>query len=115
MRTVDDVANDFANAEDDSERARLIREMDAMNEEIAAAHLKQGHASEYQWMIGKTRQQNRGVSADAARVRARMERSEFGVCATLDSDDVAWGVVERMGALATATVAGVELRREYAL
>lgn len=34
---------------------------------------------------------------------------------TLDSDDVAWGVVECMGALATATVAGVELRREYAL
>lgn len=56
MRTVDDISNDFANAEDDAERARLLREMDAMNEEIAAAHLKDGHASEYQWMIGKTRQ-----------------------------------------------------------
>lgn len=34
---------------------------------------------------------------------------------TLDSNDVAWGVVERYGVLATATVAGVEVKREYAL
>lgn len=34
---------------------------------------------------------------------------------TLDSNDVPWGVVERTSAIATITVAGVKLRREYAL
>lgn len=35
--------------------------------------------------------------------------------ATVDHEDVPWGLVERMGVLATIEVAGVEVRREYAL
>jgi hypothetical protein len=35
--------------------------------------------------------------------------------ATLDSQDVPWGIVERLSATATATVAGVQVRRDYAL
>ena len=74
---MDDISSDFANATNDIERARLIREMDAMNDEIAAEHLKAGHANEYQWMIGRTSQQRRVQSNDAARVRARMGRGEL--------------------------------------
>ena len=77
MRTVDDISSDFANATNDIERARLIREMDAMNDEIAAEHLKAGYANEYQWMIGRTSQQNRVPSSDFTRVKARMERGEI--------------------------------------
>ena len=77
MRTVDDIASDFANAETDTERAGLIREMDAMNAEIAAEHLRAGHMSEYQHMIGRTHQQGRVQSNDAVRVKVRMERGEL--------------------------------------
>lgn len=77
MRTVDDIASDFANAKDDAERARLLREMDAMNDEIAAEHLKAGHVNEYQHMIGRTHQQGRAQSSDGSRVKARMERGEL--------------------------------------
>jgi hypothetical protein len=77
MRTVDDISSDFANAKSDKERAALLREMDAMNEEIATEHLAAGHVNEYQWMIGRTSQQGRGQSADAVRVKVRMERGEL--------------------------------------
>ena len=77
MRTVDDITNDFANASSDKERAQLIREMDAMNAQIADEHLKAGHVTEYQVMIGRTRQANRVVSTDAARTTARMRTGEI--------------------------------------
>ena len=77
MRTVDDISSDFANAGSDTERASLIREMDAMNAEIADEHLRAGHVSEYQHMIGWSHQQRRIQSNNAVRVKVRMGRGEL--------------------------------------
>ena len=49
------------------------------------------------------------AACPAAKIEARLHQ------ATLDHQDVPWGVIERLGALATVKVAGVEVRREYAL
>ena len=49
------------------------------------------------------------AACPAATIEARLHQG------TLDHKDVPWGVIERLGALATATVAGIEVRREYAL
>ena len=68
MRNVDDIANDYANASTDVERAALIREMDRINETLAAEHLVAGHVPEYQAVIGYTRQAHVGLSVDASRV-----------------------------------------------
>lgn len=42
MRTVDDIASDFANASTDTERATLIREMDAMRGEARSVARRNG-------------------------------------------------------------------------
>lgn len=71
-----EVASDFANATTDEDRAKLIRECDEVNAEIASEHCAAGHVSEYQNAAGLTRQSHRTVSMDAARVIARMKRGE---------------------------------------
>lgn len=70
MRSVDDIANDFANAGTDVERAALLREMDAANAEIAALHLRAGHVNEYQSVAVRGTAWSRNV--DAERVHMRM-------------------------------------------
>lgn len=77
IRTVDDIASDFANAASDEERAQLIREMDVLNAQIADEHLKAGQVNEYQVMIGRTRQAHRTTNTDAVRTMARMNRGEI--------------------------------------
>lgn len=53
LRTVDDISSDFANTENEEERARLTIEMDAISNEIAGEHLAAGNITEYQSMIGR--------------------------------------------------------------
>ncbi len=85
MRSVDDIASDFANAGSDLERAELIREMDAVNAWIANQHLNAGNLTEYQWMTGHTRQAHRTLSDDALRTITRMKqgRSETMITAQM--------------------------------
>lgn len=70
-RTVDDIASDFANAKTDEERAGLIREMQAVNAELAEAHLRAGDIPAYQQII---RPANMGRNVDACRVAGKMRR-----------------------------------------
>jgi hypothetical protein len=77
MRTIDDIANDFVNAVSDEERAALLREMDAINEEIAAAHLAAGHVVEYQQIAGLRTLGSKALSEPTLRTLARMERGEI--------------------------------------
>ena len=77
MRTIDDVANDFANANTDEERAALLREMAAFNEEIAAAHLAAGHVIEYQQISGLRTLGAKALSESSLRTVARMDRGEI--------------------------------------
>lgn len=69
MRTVDDIASDFVNAKTDEERAALVREMDAVNGEILAAHNAAGHKHEYSDLLRRRPESN---NFHFARIRARM-------------------------------------------
>jgi hypothetical protein len=78
QRTVDDIAGDIANAATDAQRAALLREMDAANDQLATEHLRTGNIPDYQVMIGHTRQAHRGSgSNDVQRTRQRMANGEL--------------------------------------
>jgi hypothetical protein len=74
MRSVDDIAADYVHARTDQERARLIREMEAANASIAAAHLQAGHIAEYEQI---TRAHYRVLSDATLRTLGRMGRGEL--------------------------------------